>query len=115
MIRRRRAQALCGLEAATERGHRAPAARRGHASLHTYSSGAPLLFRAGGYWWDGEAWYRPGQIWDLFTEDYARHKSRVTATVHAADMLDGHARPDRAHVHKVATFDAATAQPENWI
>ena len=23
-----------------------------------------LLFRAGGYWWDGATWYRPGQVWD---------------------------------------------------
>ncbi|MGA5520060.1 hypothetical protein ACPCK2_28055 [Streptomyces pseudogriseolus] len=53
------------------------------ASLHTYWTGAALLFRAGGYWWDGEAWYRPGQIWDPVTEDYARHKARATATVHA--------------------------------
>ncbi|MEU0169029.1 hypothetical protein ACL07V_36695 [Streptomyces sp. MB22_4] len=85
------------------------------ASLHTYWSGAPLMFRAGGYWWDGDTWYRPGQIWDPVTEDYARHTARATATVHAADLLDGHAHPVRAHVHKVATFDPATAKPENWM
>ncbi|MFJ8719505.1 helix-turn-helix transcriptional regulator [Streptomyces violaceus] len=85
------------------------------ASLHTYWTGAPLLFRAGGYWWDGQAWYRPGQIWDPVTEDYARHTARATATVHADDMLDGRAHPDRAHVHKVATFDPATAAPDDWL
>ncbi|GGM18977.1 hypothetical protein GCM10010129_74100 [Streptomyces fumigatiscleroticus] len=30
-------------------------------------------------------------------------------------MLDGRAHPDRAHVHKVATFDPATAAPDNWL
>lgn len=23
-----------------------------------------LLFRAGGYWWDGATWHRPSQLWD---------------------------------------------------
>ncbi|MGW3425039.1 helix-turn-helix transcriptional regulator [Streptomyces phaeochromogenes] len=84
------------------------------ASMHTYWIGAPLLFRAGGYWWDGQDWYRPGQIWDPVTEDYAHLKSRATTTVHADDLLDGRAHPQNAHVHKVATFDPAAAAPQNW-
>ncbi|MEW2574540.1 hypothetical protein [Streptomyces sp. NPDC047070] len=84
------------------------------ASMHTYWTGAPLLFRAGGYWWDGQHWYRPGQIWDPVTEDYAHLKSRATATVHADDLLDGHGHPQNAHVHKVSTFDPDAAAPQNW-
>ncbi|MGQ4517349.1 helix-turn-helix transcriptional regulator [Streptomyces sp. DW26H14] len=86
------------------------------AGMHTYWTGAPLLFRAGGYWWDGQTWYRPGQIWDPVTEDYARHTARATSTVHAADLLDSHAHPERAQVHEVATFDPATAAvSRDWL
>lgn len=88
---------------------------RDAASLHTYWAGAPLLFRAGGYWWDGASWYRPNQVWDPATGDYARRKARATATVYADDMLDGRADPDRAHVLKVATFDPPATGPENWL
>jgi hypothetical protein len=84
-------------------------------SLHSDWTGDPLLFRAGGYWWDGTTWYRPGQIWDPVTEDYERRKARAAVTVTAADMLDGRADPARAHVQKVATFDPTAPAPANWL
>ncbi|MET9588990.1 hypothetical protein ABZY10_39110, partial [Streptomyces sp. NPDC006539] len=84
-------------------------------SLHTDWSGGPLLFRAGGYWWDGITWYRPGQIWDPVSENYERRKARAAVTVSAADMLDGRAEPARAHVQKVATFDPEAPAPDNWV
>ena len=37
-----------------------------------------LLYRAGGYWWDGAAWYRPAQVWDAAGEEYyQRHPGRA--------------------------------------
>ncbi|MFI5740967.1 hypothetical protein ACIA9I_21675 [Streptomyces anulatus] len=83
--------------------------------LHTQWDGDPLLFRAGGYWWDGTTWYRPGQIWDPVAQDHERRKARLAVTVYAADMLDGRADPDRAHLGKVAVFDPNATQPDNWL
>lgn len=83
--------------------------------MHTQWSGEQLLFRAGGYWWDGATWYRPGQIWDPVSEDYERRKARAAATITAADMLDGRASPSRAHVYKVATFTPETPAPDPWL
>ncbi|MGW9069515.1 MerR family transcriptional regulator [Streptomyces yangpuensis] len=82
--------------------------------LHSAWSGDQLLFRAGGYWWDGITWYRPGQVWDPVTQDYERRKARAAITVSAADMLDGRADPARAHVSKVLTFEPKEPAPENW-
>ncbi|UUY52341.1 hypothetical protein NRK68_34260 (plasmid) [Streptomyces yangpuensis] len=83
-------------------------------SLHSTWDGDQLLFRAGGYWWDGNAWYRPGQVWDPVEQDYERRRARAAVTVSAADMLDGRADPARAHIGKVLTFDPKEPAPENW-
>ncbi|MFE6808646.1 hypothetical protein ACFVEN_44385 [Streptomyces sp. NPDC057681] len=85
------------------------------ASLHSLWQNGPLLYRAGGYWWDGSTWYRPGQIWDPVTEDYERRVARAAVTVSAADMLDGRTEPDRAYVHKVMTFDPEEPGPDTWL
>ncbi|PBC87075.1 MULTISPECIES: hypothetical protein [unclassified Streptomyces] len=85
------------------------------ASWHTQWSGDALLFRAGGYWFDGATWYRPGQVWDPVEEDYERRKARAAVTVSAADMLDGRADPARAHAGKVTTFDPEAPSVENWL
>ncbi|MFJ9711623.1 hypothetical protein [Streptomyces sp. NPDC101234] len=45
---------------------------RDTAALHEYWWGLPLLFRSGGYWWDGTTWYRPQQVWDGASERYER-------------------------------------------
>ncbi|MEU9998087.1 hypothetical protein [Streptomyces sp. NPDC050848] len=83
-------------------------------SLHSTWDGGQLLFRAGGYWWDGTTWYRPGQIWDPVTQDYEPRKARAAVTVSAADMLDGRADPGRAYIGKVLTFDTEASALENW-
>jgi predicted DNA-binding transcriptional regulator AlpA len=82
--------------------------------LHSLWSGDQLLFRAGGYWWDGSSWYRPGQVWDPVEQDYERRKARAAITVTAVDMLDGRADPARAHLGKVTVFDPDAPRPENW-
>lgn len=48
----------------------------------------PLLFRMGGYWWDGELWYRPMQVFDYASERYARRKVPSARAITAADLLD---------------------------
>ncbi|WP_331739765.1 hypothetical protein OG590_39000 (plasmid) [Streptomyces goshikiensis] len=83
-------------------------------SLHSTWDGDQLLFRAGGYWWDGSAWYRPGQVWDPVEQDYERRRARAAVTVSATDMLDGRADPGRAHIGKVLTVDPKDPAPENW-
>lgn len=82
--------------------------------LHSLWSGDQLLFRAGGYWWDGSSWYRPGQVWNPVEQDYERRKARAAITVTAVDMLDGRADPARAHLGKVTVFDPDAPRPENW-
>ncbi|MFF2518881.1 hypothetical protein [Streptomyces sp. NPDC058086] len=84
-------------------------------SLHSDWAGDKLLFRAGGYWWDGTTWYRPGQVWDPVEQDYERRKSRASVTVSAADVLDGRANPDHAYIGKVTTFDREEPAPDNWL
>lgn len=84
------------------------------ASMHEEWWGDPLLFRAGGYWWDGTTWYRPGQVWDPVQEEYERRKVRAAVTVTAADLLDGSADPARAHAVKVSNFDPEAPAPDNW-
>ncbi|MGW6569272.1 hypothetical protein [Streptomyces sp. NPDC054975] len=83
-------------------------------ALHSAWGGDQLLFRAGGYWWDGTTWYRPGQVWDPVAQDNERRKARAAVTVSAADMLDGRADPSRAYIGKVLTFDADAPAPDNW-
>ncbi|MGW8453801.1 hypothetical protein ACWGLO_20155 [Streptomyces niveus] len=82
---------------------------------HSMWSGDQLLFRAGGYWFDGTTWYRPGQVWDPVEQDHERRKARAAATVSATDMLDGRADPAKAYVGKVTTFDTEAPAPDNWL
>jgi hypothetical protein len=84
------------------------------AEMHNEWWGDPLLFRAGGYWWDGATWYRPGQIWDPVQQDYERRKAAAALTVTAEDLLDAGADPDRAHVATIADFDPDASAPGNW-
>ncbi|MEU0155622.1 hypothetical protein [Micromonospora fulviviridis] len=46
-----------------------------------------LLFRAGGYWWDGNTWYRPSQVFDWASEEYLRRQVPAASTVTVADIL----------------------------
>jgi hypothetical protein len=57
------------------------------ASVYEDFQGPALLFRAGGYWWDGTTWYRPDQVWDAAGEDWYHRVAPAAATVNAIDML----------------------------
>jgi hypothetical protein len=90
--------------------------RDGDASpMHTEWWGDPLLFRAGGYWWDGTTWYRPAQVWDAASQTYDRRPVRSALTVSAADTLDDSADPARGRLGKVANFDPDGPAPARWL
>lgn len=77
-------------------------------ALHTDWSevGGPLLFRAGGYWWDGDTWYRPSQVFDWASERFARRTVTSATTVTAAGILaDPAADPANASVLTIAELD----------
>jgi hypothetical protein len=71
-----------------------------------------LLFRSGGYWWDGTTWYRPAQVWDAASEQYYRRPVPSAMTITAADVAGGDAA--RARVLEVTELDAAAAPSGNW-
>lgn len=62
-----------------------------------YDATTALLFRVGGYWWDGVTWYRPGQVWDGAAEHFYQRPVPAVVTVTAADLLSG-GDADRATV-----------------
>ncbi|WP_372404941.1 helix-turn-helix transcriptional regulator [Streptomyces luteireticuli] len=84
------------------------------AHMHMEWHYGPLLFRLGGYWWDGTTWYRPGQVWDAASEDFDRRPVRSAITVTAADLLDDSAQPANAQIIKIANFTADTPLPGRW-
>jgi hypothetical protein len=59
------------------------------ASAYVSYEDEALLFRAGGYWWDGAAWYRPSQVFDQARETYVNRPVPSALTISAADLLDG--------------------------
>jgi hypothetical protein len=90
------------------------------AGVHMALWGRALLFRSGGYWWDGTTWYRPGQIWDAASEDYYRRPVPSAGTVTVASLLsEGGADPARGHVLAVSEISAdaeADAAPAGrWL
>jgi hypothetical protein len=65
--------------------------------------GRALLFRAGDYWWDGQAWFRPPQVWDPASYEYVRRPVPGARTVSAADLLaGGPADPSRGRMWTLA-------------
>ncbi len=64
-----------------------------------------LLFRSGGYWHDGQSWYRPAQVWDGASEEYFRRIVPSAMTLTAADELDGNGDPSRARVLDTTDID----------
>ncbi|MEN4397406.1 hypothetical protein [Mycolicibacterium conceptionense] len=58
-------------------------------TLHEDWSGSdgPLLFRSGGYWWDGATWYRPMQIFDWASQRFVRRSVPGATSITAADIL----------------------------
>ncbi|MFD9794251.1 hypothetical protein ACFWXK_25245 [Streptomyces sp. NPDC059070] len=73
-----------------------------------------FLYRHGGYWWDGTAWHRPGQVVDRAFERYDPRPVQDAITITAADLLAHPATPDNAHIAKIADFTAPQAPLPNW-
>ncbi|WP_018503850.1 hypothetical protein [Parafrankia discariae] len=84
-------------------------------SVHSALLGPSLLFRAGGYWWDGETWYRPLQVWDPAAETYLRRPVPGATAISAADLLAGGGNAARGRVLSVdeVTLDAGPAK--GWL
>lgn len=85
------------------------------ASLHSYWWGPQLLFRSGGYWWDGSTWYRPLQVWDGASERYEHRPVRAATTIHAADLIDDSTDPARGQILEIASFDPEAPAPQQWL
>lgn len=85
------------------------------ASVHMAWQGPWLLFRSGGYWWDGGTWYRPAQVWDGASQDYVRRSVPAAATVTAADLLDNETDKDRASVLDIGDIGPGLEPPARWI
>ncbi|MFF8993995.1 helix-turn-helix transcriptional regulator [Streptomyces sp. NPDC014983] len=71
--------------------------------------GEPLLHRAGGYWWDGTAWYRPGRTWNPERAAYQPQPVPSATTVTAAHHDAGAGNAARAHLLRIT--DLATDEP----
>lgn len=83
--------------------------------VHTAWHGPQLLFRSGGYWWDGTAWYRPEQVWDAASEEYCQRPVPGARTITAADLLHGNANPERGRVLQVIDVDPDAARTGRWL
>lgn len=89
--------------------------RDGDASpLHMQWRFEELLFRAGGYWWDGQTWYRPAQVWDPASEHWDKRPVRGAISISAEDLLDDNNDPRGGRLLKVANFDADAPAPDVW-
>ncbi len=85
------------------------------AGMHTVLGEAALLFRAGGYWWDGGTWYRPAQVWDAAGEDHYRRPVPAATSVTAADLLQAGGHPERGAVLDVADIGPSTPPAGRWL
>lgn len=72
-------------------------------------SDRPLLTRAGGYWWDGDTWYRPRQVLSWASEGYMRRPVRLPTIITAADLIDSSCQAALGRLAKVARLDSNTA------
>jgi hypothetical protein len=86
------------------------------ASVYMAFQGPALLYRAGGYWWDGVAWYRPAQVWDAAGEEYYLLPVPAAVTVTAADLLDaGNGDPSRGRVLAISDVDPDAPSAGRWL
>jgi len=81
-------------------------------SAYTGYVDGPLLFRSGGYWWDGSTWYRPSQVIDWPERDYYRRPVPGAATVTAATVLT--AAVGRGAVFGIADVDLDAPYDGRW-
>lgn len=82
--------------------------------MHMYWWGEALLWRSGGYWWDGTTWYRPAQIWDAASEEHVRRPVTAATTLTADDLLDPFSTARNAVVMDVTDIDIDAPPPERW-
>jgi hypothetical protein len=73
-----------------------------------------FLNRHGGYWWNGERWHRPGQVWDWAFERNDPRPVDNPTTITAADLLDSTSNPDSASILKITSFTASDQPVPNW-
>jgi len=85
------------------------------AGVHMSYWGPALLFRAGGYWWDGTIWYRPLQIWDPAGEQYMRRSVPAALTVTAADMLRDGGDSLQGTVQPIGEFTPGSPLSGRWL
>lgn len=86
------------------------------ASAYMAFQDAALLYRVGGYWWDGTTWYRPVQVWDGASEEYYRRPAAAAATVTAEALLEADdGDPARGRVLKVSEVDPDAPAPGRWL
>ena len=85
------------------------------ATMHMRYQEGPLLFRAGGYWWDGITWYRPSQVWDRAQERYVRRSVPAAHTVSAADRLQGGEHPERARILPISEVEVGQPLKGDWL
>lgn len=83
-------------------------------SWHSGWWGPQLLFRQGGYWWNGTTWFRPDQIWDAPGERFDSRPVKAATTITAEDLLDDNAHPEGGRLLKIANFDTQTPPPDSW-
>jgi hypothetical protein len=75
----------------------------------------PLLTRRGGYWWNGDTWYRPSQVVNFASERYMHRAVQQPTTITAADMLDSNCKIALGAAHKVLQLDTAfVVSNEQW-
>jgi hypothetical protein len=85
------------------------------ASAYMTYWGQPLLFRAGGYWWDGVTWYRPLQVFDSASEEYVTRAVPSAATTTAADLLVARTDPAAAAVLSIIDVDVDAEFAGRWV
>lgn len=84
-------------------------------SLLMWEEPTGLLYRAGGYWWDGITWYRPSQLFDWAAEKTFLRPVPAAVTITAGDLMrDG--EPTRARVLNVGevTVPATATSDRGW-
>lgn len=85
------------------------------ASAYMTYWGPSLLFRAGGYWWDGTTWYRPLQVFDSASEEYVHRPVPSASTTTAADLLGARTDAAAAAVLPVIDVDADAEFTGRWL
>lgn len=84
------------------------------AEAHTEFETA-VLFRSGGYWWDGDTWYRPAQIWDRAREQYVRRPVPGATIVSANDLLHTGGDPRKGRVLTLGGVNLDAPRSARWL